>query len=99
MGFTCGIVGLPNCGKSTVFNAITRAGAEAGNYMFTASEPNFGVVEVPDDRLETISKMVTAKKIVYTTIDFVDVPGLVADSSKGEGMGNNFLSHIHKHMH
>ena len=94
MGFTCGIVGLPNCGKSTVFNAITRAGAEAGNYMFTASEPNFGVVEVPDDRLETISKMVTAKKIVYTTIDFVDVPGLVADSSKGEGMGNNFLSHI-----
>tara|TARA_B100000686_G_scaffold324891_1_gene381027 strand:- start:11414 stop:12511 length:1098 start_codon:yes stop_codon:yes gene_type:complete len=94
MGFTCGIVGLPNCGKSTVFNAITQAGADSGNYMFTASEPNFGVVQVTDSRLETISQLVPAKNTVYTTMEFVDVPGLVADSSKGEGMGNQFLSHI-----
>ena len=94
MGFTCGVVGLPNCGKSTVFNAITQAGAEAGNYMFTASEPNFGIIQVPDPRLETISLLVPAKKTVYTTLEFVDVPGLVADSSKGEGLGNQFLSHI-----
>ena len=90
MGFTCGVVGLPNCGKSTVFNAITQAGAEAGNYMFTASEPNFGIIQVPDPRLETISLLVPAKKTVYTTLEFVDVPGLVADSSKGEGLGNQF---------
>ena len=94
MGFTCGVVGLPNCGKSTVFNAITHAGAEAGNYMFTAPEPNFGIIQVPDPRLETISQLVSAKQTVYTTLEFVDVPGLVADSSKGEGLGNKFLSHI-----
>lgn len=94
MGFTCGIVGLPNVGKSTIFNAITRAGAEAANYPFCTIEPNVGVVAVPDKRLDTIAGFVPADKAVYTTLQFVDIAGLVKGASKGEGLGNKFLGHI-----
>lgn len=94
MGFTCGIVGLPNVGKSTIFNAITRAGAEAANYPFCTIEPNIGVVAVPDKRLDTIAQLVPADKTIYTTLQFVDIAGLVKGASKGEGLGNKFLGHI-----
>lgn len=89
-----GIVGLPNVGKSTLFNAITRAGAEAANYPFCTIEPNVGVVTVPDERIRVLHQMYHAKKAVYTTIEFYDIAGLVKGASKGEGLGNKFLGHI-----
>jgi len=89
-----GIVGLPNVGKSTLFNAITKAGAEAANYPFCTIEPNVGVVTVPDERLKVLHEMYNSKKTVYTTIEFCDIAGLVKGASKGEGLGNKFLGHI-----
>lgn len=89
-----GIVGLPNVGKSTLFNAITKAGAECANYPFCTIEPNVGVVSVPDKRLDALEKMYNPKKKIYTTIEFYDIAGLVKGASKGEGLGNKFLSHI-----
>ncbi len=89
-----GVVGLPNVGKSTLFNAITEAGAESANYPFCTIEPNIGVVDVKDERLEVLGKMYNTKKITPATIEFVDIAGLVAGASKGEGLGNKFLSHI-----
>lgn len=89
-----GIVGLPNVGKSTLFNAITKAGAEAANYPFCTIEPNVGVVDVPDARLQVLSDMFHSKRIVPAGMRFVDIAGLVKGASKGEGLGNKFLSHI-----
>lgn len=89
-----GIVGLPNVGKSTLFNAITKAGAEATNYPFCTIEPNIGVVTVPDSRVTTLSNIYNSKKTIYTTIEFCDIAGLVKGASKGEGLGNKFLGHI-----
>ena len=89
-----GIVGLPNVGKSTLFNAITKAGAESANYPFCTIEPNIGVVTVPDERLKVLHDMYNSKKTVYTTIEFCDIAGLVKGASKGEGLGNKFLGHI-----
>ena len=89
-----GIVGLPNVGKSTLFNAITKAGAEAANYPFCTIEPNVGVVAVPDERLKVLHALYDSKKTVYTAIEFYDIAGLVKGASKGEGLGNKFLSHI-----
>ncbi|MEF9922041.1 MAG: redox-regulated ATPase YchF [Anaerovoracaceae bacterium] len=89
-----GIVGLPNVGKSTLFNAITKAGAEAANYPFCTIEPNVGVVTVPDERIRVLHEMYNSKKTVYTTIEFCDIAGLVKGASKGEGLGNKFLGHI-----
>ncbi len=94
MGFKCGIVGLPNVGKSTLFNSLTRAGIAAENYPFCTIDPNVGVVEVPDKRLQQIAAIVQPKKIIATTMEFVDIAGLVAGASKGEGLGNQFLGHI-----
>lgn len=89
-----GIVGLPNVGKSTLFNAITKAGAESANYPFCTIEPNVGVVAVPDKRLDVLEKIYNSKKKVYTSVEFYDIAGLVKGASKGEGLGNKFLSHI-----
>ena len=89
-----GMVGLPNVGKSTLFNAITKAGAQAENYPFCTIEPNVGVVQVPDERLKVLHDMYNSKKTIYTTIEFYDIAGLVKGASKGEGLGNKFLSHI-----
>ncbi|KGP76394.1 GTP-binding protein [Desulfosporosinus sp. Tol-M] len=94
MTLHAGIVGLPNVGKSTLFNAITQAGAEAANYPFCTIEPNVGMVEVPDFRLQKLAEMVHPKKIVPATVEFVDIAGLVQGASQGEGLGNKFLSHI-----
>ncbi|WP_088227225.1 redox-regulated ATPase YchF [Desulfosporosinus sp. FKB] len=94
MTLHAGIVGLPNVGKSTLFNAITQAGAEAANYPFCTIDPNVGMVEVPDSRLHKLAEMVHPKKIVPATVEFVDIAGLVKGASKGEGLGNKFLSHI-----
>lgn len=94
MGFSCGIVGLPNVGKSTLFNALTKAGIPSENYPFTTIDPNIGIVEVPDERLGVLGQISASKKIVPTTVQFVDIAGLVKGASKGEGLGNQFLSHI-----
>tara|TARA_B100000575_G_C23051848_1_gene605521 strand:+ start:149 stop:1222 length:1074 start_codon:yes stop_codon:yes gene_type:complete len=95
MSFKCGIVGLPNVGKSTLFNALTNSNkAQAANFPFCTIDPNVGVVPVPDDRLKNLAKVSKSKKIINTTISFVDIAGLVKGASKGEGLGNKFLSHI-----
>ncbi len=94
MGLTAGIVGLPNVGKSTLFNAITKAGALAANYPFATIDPNVGVVEVPDYRLDVLTKLVNPKKTIPTVFEFTDIAGIVKGAHKGEGLGNQFLSHI-----
>ena len=94
MGLKCGIVGLPNVGKSTIFNALTKAGIAAENYPFCTIEPNVGVVEVPDPRLKALAEIVKPERVVPAAVEFVDIAGLVAGASKGEGLGNQFLANI-----
>ena len=94
MAINCGIVGLPNVGKSTIFSALTSSFAEAANYPFCTIEPNVGIVELEDERLDLLSCTFNPKKTVRATVEFVDIAGLVKGASKGEGLGNQFLSHI-----
>jgi len=94
MGFKCGIVGLPNVGKSTLFNALTNAGIDSANYPFCTIEPNVGIVPVPDSRLEPLAEIVNPERVLPTTMEFVDIAGLVEGASKGEGLGNQFLGNI-----
>ena len=94
MGFTCGIVGLPNVGKSTIFNALTSAGAQAANYPFCTIDPNVGIVSVMDERLYKLAELIKPEKVVPTTVEFLYIAGLVKGASKGEGLGNQFLGHI-----
>ena len=94
MGFKCGIVGLPNVGKSTIFNALTRGSALAANYPFATIDPNVGIVAVPDKRLDVLTTIISAKKIVPTSLEIVDIAGIVKGASQGEGLGNQFLTHI-----
>ena len=94
MGIKCGIVGLPNVGKSTLFNALTKAGIAAANFPFCTIEPNVGIVPVPDPRLSQLAEIVKPQRVIPTTMEFVDIAGLVAGASKGEGLGNKFLAHI-----
>src|SRR5690242_15382118 len=94
MPLNCGIVGLPNVGKSTIFNALTAANAQAANYPFCTIDPNTGVVTVPDERLAKIAELIQPKSLVPTTMEFIDIAGLVEGASKGEGLGNQFLGHI-----
>ena len=94
MQLNCGIVGLPNMGKSTIFSALTSAPAESANYPFCTIEPNVGIVEVPDKRLGMITEFITTQKLIPAVVEFVDIAGLVKGASKGEGLGNKFLGHI-----
>jgi ribosome-binding ATPase YchF (GTP1/OBG family) len=96
MGLKCGIVGLPNVGKSTLFNCLSNAKAQAANFPFCTIEPNIGVITVPDERLEVLEKLVKPQRVLPTTVEIVDIAGLVKGASKGEGLGNQFLANIRR---